>query len=84
MGDSVLRWPKVKARIPLSKSGVYLAISEGRFPRPIKLGGRAVGWLESEVDSWLRQQVEQSRGPGHKTPRAECRTKDASRYEVAL
>jgi prophage regulatory protein len=58
MINAVLRFPQVRARVGLSRSMIYLAIAEGRFPRPIKLGARAVGWLESEVDAWLRQRVE--------------------------
>jgi prophage regulatory protein len=66
MSDAFLRWPQVKARVPRSKSGIYAAIAEGRFPKPIKISGpsgRAVAWLESEIDAWLRQQVELSRKP---------------------
>jgi prophage regulatory protein len=62
MADRVLRFPRVKERVGgLSKSWIYQEITEGRFPTPIKLGGRAVGWLESEVDAWLSDRIEQSR-----------------------
>ena len=49
-------------RIGLSRSTIYQRISEGTFPTPISLGDRAIGWLESEVDGWLRRQIEASRG----------------------
>jgi prophage regulatory protein len=63
MTDTVLRFPRVRERVGgLSKSWIYQEITEGRFPMPIKLGGRAVGWLESEVTAWLISRVEQSRG----------------------
>lgn len=61
MSYTVLRLPAVKARTGLSRSTIYLRISEGRFPKPIALGGRAVGWLENEIDDWLNRQVEASR-----------------------
>ena len=63
MSDVFLRFPNVRAKVPYSKSWIYLASSEGRFPRPIKAsgGGRAALWLESEIDGWIRQQVELSR-----------------------
>lgn len=62
MSDTFLRFPQVRAKIPYSKSWIYLAIAEGRFPRPIKVGGgRAAMWLSSEIDSWLRKQVELNR-----------------------
>lgn len=61
MVTKILRLPAVKARTSLSRSTIYLRISEGRFPKPISLGGRAVGWIETEIDEWLNQQIESSR-----------------------
>ena len=45
--------PKVKERTGLSRSTIYAKIAEGTFPRPVSLGARAVGWLESEIDAWI-------------------------------
>jgi len=53
MTTAILRLPTVKARTGLSRSTIYLRISEGHFPTPIPLGGRAVGWIETEIDDWL-------------------------------
>ena len=61
MANAVLRLPTVKARTGLSRSTIYQRVSAGTFPRPVNLGARAVGWLESEVDSWLAAQIERSR-----------------------
>jgi prophage regulatory protein len=61
MAHNILRLPAVKARTGLSRSTIYLRISEGRFPTPVSLGGRAVGWIEAEVNEWLNQQIEASR-----------------------
>lgn len=61
MSNSILRLPQVKIRVGLSRSSIYLAISQGNFPRPVNLGARAVGWLESEIEAWLSQRVELSR-----------------------
>jgi prophage regulatory protein len=61
MATTILRLPTVKARTGLSRSTIYLRISEGRFPKPISLGGRAVGWVEKEITEWLNQQIEHSR-----------------------
>ena len=61
MPHTVLRLPVVKARTGLSRSTIYLRISEGAFPKPINLGARAEGWLESEIEDWLTQQIKQSR-----------------------
>lgn len=61
MVSKILRLPDVKDRTGLSRSSVYLRISENRFPKPISLGGRAVGWIEAEVEEWLKHQIEASR-----------------------
>ena len=61
MSNKILRLPAVLSRTGLGRSTVYLYISEGRFPKPISLGPRAVGWLESEIDEWLEQQIQASR-----------------------
>ncbi|MCG7932621.1 MAG: AlpA family transcriptional regulator [Candidatus Thiodiazotropha sp. 6PLUC2] len=62
MFNTILRLPAVKARTGLSRSTIYLRISEGKFPKPISLGGgRAVGWIEVEINQWLNQQIEASR-----------------------
>jgi len=60
----ILRLPLVRERTGLSRSRLYLRISEGRFPRPVSLGERAVGWLESEITEWLNRRIEASRQAG--------------------
>jgi prophage regulatory protein len=40
---------------------IYRMQAEKRFPQRIKLSGRAVGWLEREVQEWLAQRIESSR-----------------------
>jgi len=61
MTYAILRLPAVKAVTGLSRSTIYLRISEGRFPKPVSLGDRAVGWIEAEVQEWLKQQIAASR-----------------------
>lgn len=59
--QAILRRKQVQARVPLSRSTIYQRVSDGTFPKPVKLGARAVGWVESEISDWLAQQIEQSR-----------------------
>ena len=61
MADSILRLPAVKTRTGLSRSTIYLRVSQGTFPRPVSLGGRAVGWVEGEIQSWLAERIAASR-----------------------
>jgi prophage regulatory protein len=65
MTHSILRLPAVKARTGLSRSTIYLRISQGMFPKPISLGARAVGWVDTEVQQWLEGQIETSRAGGN-------------------
>lgn len=51
------RLPAVTAKCGQSRSSIYKAISEGVWPRPIRLGVRCVGWLAHETDAVLRARV---------------------------
>ena len=61
MMHTILRLPDVKRSTGLSRSTIYLRIAQGTFPKPVSLGGRAVGWLEAEVQQWLQRRIEASR-----------------------
>lgn len=61
MANKILRLPDVIARTGLSRSTIYLRISERQFPRSITLGPRAVGWLEADIDAWLEERIAQCR-----------------------
>jgi len=57
-----LRRNQVELRTGLSRSTIYARIAAGLFPSPIDLGGgRAVGWLESEIDQWVQSRINESR-----------------------
>jgi len=64
MVTTILRLPTVKARTGLSRSTIYLRIAQGTFPAAISLGGRAVGWVEADVNDWLARRIEESRKVG--------------------
>ena len=51
----LLRMNEVMARTGKSRAGIYVAIREGRFPRPIRLGARSVAFLESEINTWIER-----------------------------
>jgi prophage regulatory protein len=58
----ILRRKQVEQRTGLSRSTIYLRVSHGTFPKAVSLGARAVGWLDSEIEEWLKSRVELSRG----------------------
>jgi prophage regulatory protein len=49
MPKTILRLPAVKSESGLSRSTLYLRITQGLWTKPISLGGRSVGWPASEV-----------------------------------
>ena len=59
--ERALRLRQVSQLTGLGRSMIYQMQAEGRFPQRIKLGERAVGWLESEVRDWLASRIETSR-----------------------
>lgn len=61
MAHKIMRLTEVKLTTGNSRSTIYLGMNRGTFPKPISLGARAVGWLESDIQDWLCQRVELSR-----------------------
>ena len=57
----LLRRKDVQIRTGLARSTIYLYIQQGAFPKPVTLGRRAVGWLESEVSAWITERVRVAR-----------------------
>ena len=57
-----IKLPQVINITGLSRSSIYLAISEGRFPTQINLGARSIGFLESEIITWMEHQIANRRG----------------------
>ena len=47
-----MRLEEVLEMCSISRSELYRQIADGRFPRPVKVGLRAVRWWQSEVDAW--------------------------------
>ena len=64
MSERIIRRPEVRKLTGYGNTSIYEMVKKGEFPRPISLGARAVGWLESEVDAWIQQRVSASRKDG--------------------
>lgn len=56
----LLRLADVRDRVPYSRSTIYQLIAEGKFPKPVNLGARAVAWLECEIEAWIAERIERS------------------------
>lgn len=54
----ILRLPDVKKMTGLPTSTLYYFMSRGEFPLNKKIGYRAVGWLKSDIESWIKSKTE--------------------------
>ena len=57
MPHRFLRLPEVKQRVGLSRSSIYLRITQGTFVTPIRLGPNSVAWLEEDIDRWMAERM---------------------------
>ena len=55
---TIWRLPEVLRQTGLSRSTIYEMISRGEFPRQVKLGRRAVGWMANDVQDWIHSKVD--------------------------
>ena len=53
----ILRKLALRERLPVSNSGLYAMIQKGLFVRPVRLGARAVGWPEAEVEALIAARI---------------------------
>ncbi|WPY94222.1 AlpA family phage regulatory protein [Limimaricola variabilis] len=53
MTDKILRRAAVEEMTGLSRSTLYRMMDRGEFPRPARIGQRAVGWRQSAIENWL-------------------------------
>ena len=50
----LIRLKEVQHRVGVGRSTVYRWMADGSFPKPVQLGKRSVGWIEHEIDNWMR------------------------------
>ena len=55
MAEVLQKLEEVKNVTALSRSSIYLKITEGTFPRPVKLGARAIAWRTSDIQRWISE-----------------------------
>lgn len=55
MANKVYRLKELKEILGVGKSTIYCWIKEEKFPKPIYLGPRCVGWLSSDIEKWLEE-----------------------------
>jgi prophage regulatory protein len=58
----VLRRKQLETRLGVGRSTIYdLLRHDSSFPRPVRIGRRAIGWVSSEIESWLAQRMAERR-----------------------
>lgn len=60
---NILSIERVTQKTSLGRTTVYAYMKDGRFPAAVHTGSRRVGWLESEIDAWLKARVEERATP---------------------
>ena len=55
MSVKILRRTEVEQIVGLSRSTLYAMMAENTFPKPIKLGKRAIGWPDNVIANWIEQ-----------------------------
>ena len=58
---TIWRRKKVEAETGLARSTIYALMKEKKFPGPISLGSRSVGWIRQEVLDWINRRIDESR-----------------------
>ncbi|WP_123659353.1 AlpA family transcriptional regulator [Salinisphaera japonica] len=53
----ILRRPEVEAKTGFKRAHIYNLIKQGRFPKPMRLGVRAVGWDSLEIEAWIAERL---------------------------
>lgn len=61
MSQSLVRLSEVQRRTGYSKAWIYRLMSHGKFPASVKIGTRAIAFVESEIDEWINQRIAESR-----------------------
>ena len=55
--EKLNRLPEVSRRTAMPRSSIYLAMKKGTFPRPVRIGERAVAWRESDIQAWIDERT---------------------------
>lgn len=65
--ERIIRLPQVRDLVGLGTTAIYAKMKSGDFPKQIKLG-RLSGWVESEIQAWIRKQINASRPDSANAP----------------
>lgn len=78
MLSKIIRIREVTARTGLSRPTIWRNIRSGDFPKSFPISGHAVGWLESDITTWIEERAKLA-GTGHFNPVSLSKEKSLSR-----
>lgn len=55
--EKILRLGAVLDKTGISRSSLYNMIKDGLFPKPVSIGIRSSGWIQSEVNAWIQERI---------------------------
>lgn len=55
----ILRRAEVEAKTGFKRAHIYNLMKEGKFPKALRLGVRAVGWDSTEIDQWIADRLKE-------------------------
>jgi prophage regulatory protein len=55
--ERLLRRPEVERLVGMTRSTLYARIKDNAFPRPVRIGPRAVAWRQSEISAWIENRT---------------------------
>jgi prophage regulatory protein len=73
MVQTILRRADVERATGLPRSTLYEMMAAGRFPKPVRIGARSVGWIETEILGWQKARIAERDG----SPKRKRRNKAA-------
>ena len=59
----ILSRPEIMKLLGVSDVTLWRMTREGRFPKPIRIGTRRIGWPEEIVQAWIEERVEEANSP---------------------
>ena len=57
--QKLIRLPQVIEMTGRSRARLYEDIKANIFPKPLKIGPRAVAWVEDEIIDWIEERKQQ-------------------------
>lgn len=49
----LIRRPEVEKMLSISCTTIYRLMSEGKFPKPVRIGDKAIAWRLSDIEAWI-------------------------------